>query len=122
VTFRDGDVFSAFTDPALKSSSRERQSMGALARAVVKAKQLLLALRRGADDNQDALRSSSMPEMNASKSGRWLPSGQGIGNALRRCASAMNTGVDPQLTVAADSVRSSLGRRAERQFWAIESE
>jgi hypothetical protein len=30
--------------------------MGALARAVVKAKQLLLALRRGADDNQDALR------------------------------------------------------------------
>jgi len=30
--------------------------MGALARAVVKAKQLLLAVRRGADDDQDALR------------------------------------------------------------------
>src|ERR1700684_3814928 len=43
----------AFQNPSAPSATAV---VGAFARAVGKAEQLLLALRRGADDNQDALR------------------------------------------------------------------
>ena len=52
----DGDLGRHRQTPALEIEQQGAPVMSALARAVDKAEQLLLALRRGADDDQDALR------------------------------------------------------------------
>ena len=52
----DGDLGRHRQTPALEIEQQGAPVVSALARAVDKAEQLLLALRRGADDDQDALR------------------------------------------------------------------
>jgi hypothetical protein len=52
----DGDLGRHRQTPALEIEQQGAPVVSALARAVDKADQLLLALRRGADDDQDALR------------------------------------------------------------------
>ncbi len=59
--------------------------MGALARAVVKAKQLLLAFRRGAMITRMRCASSSMPETKASRSAPMAP----MRSRHRECLAAM---------------------------------
>ena len=52
----DGDLGRRRQTPALEIEQQGAPVVSALARAVDQAEQLLLALRRGADDDQDALR------------------------------------------------------------------
>ena len=52
----DGDLGRHRQTPALEIEQQRAPVVSALARAVDKAEQLLLALRRGADDDEDALR------------------------------------------------------------------
>jgi hypothetical protein len=52
----DGDLGRHRQTPALEIEQQGAPVVSALSRAVDKAEQLLLALRRGADDDQDALR------------------------------------------------------------------